>query len=65
MNIAHIIDVYGHHHRVHIIDGSILLMNSAMAQLCKEATAARIGLGHTLDNFEDLRPAAAPSDLCF
>jgi hypothetical protein len=26
-----------------------------MAQLCKESMAARVGLGHLLDNFEDSR----------
>jgi hypothetical protein len=26
-----------------------------MAQLCKAAMAARVGLGHLLDNFEDSR----------
>ena len=35
-------------------------MNSTIAQPCKEAMVARVGLSHTLDNFEDLRRPASP-----
>src|SRR6185437_4852973 len=38
-------------------------MNSAMAQPRREATAARGGLSHLLDNFEDLRRPSSPSGL--
>jgi hypothetical protein len=44
-----------HLHRVHTIDDFNYLRNSAMAQPCKEAMAARLGLGHLLDDFEDSR----------
>jgi hypothetical protein len=52
-----------HHHRVHTIDESNLLMNSAMAQPRREAMAARGGLSHLLDNFEDSRRPSSPSGL--
>jgi hypothetical protein len=48
---------------VHTIDDSNLLMNSAMAQLRREAMAARGGLSHLLDNFEDSRRPSSPSGL--
>ena len=38
-------------------------MNSAMAQPRREAMAARGGLSHLLDNFEDLRGRRLPLDL--
>jgi hypothetical protein len=44
-----------HLHRVHTIDDLIQLRNSAMAQPCKAAMAARVVLGHLLDDFEDSR----------
>jgi hypothetical protein len=49
-----------HHHRVHTIDESNLLMNSAMAQPRREAMIARGGLSHLLDNFEDSRRRHLP-----
>jgi hypothetical protein len=44
-----------HLHRVHTIDDLNKLRNSAMAQPCKTAMVARVGLGHLLDDFEDSR----------
>ena len=38
-------------------------MNSAMAQPRREAMAARGGLSHLLDNFEDLQRPSSPSGL--
>ena len=38
-------------------------MNSDMAQPRREATAARVGLSHLLDNFEDLRRPSSPFGL--
>src|SRR6185369_16341401 len=38
-------------------------MNSTMAQPRREAKAARGGLSHLLDNFEDLRRSSSPSGL--
>ena len=52
-----------HHHRVHTIDDSNLLMNSTMAQPRREAMVARSGLSHLLDNFEDLWWPSSPSGL--
>jgi hypothetical protein len=44
-----------HIHRVHTIDDLNKLWNSAMAQPYKAAMAAKVGLGHLQDNFEDSR----------
>ena len=52
-----------HHRRVHTIDESNELMNSAMAQPRREAMVARGGLSHLLDNFENLRRPSSPSGL--
>jgi hypothetical protein len=52
---THIIICLDHLHRVHTIDDINKLRDSTMAQLCKAAMAARVGLGHLLDNFEDSR----------
>ena len=47
----------------HTIDESNYLMNSAMVQPRREAMAARGGLSHLLDNFEDLRRPSSPYGL--
>jgi hypothetical protein len=52
---THIIICLDHLHRVHTIDDLNKLRNSAMAQPCKAAMAARVGQGHLLDNFKDSR----------
>jgi hypothetical protein len=50
-----------HLHRVHTIDDLNWLRNSAMAQPCMAAMAARVGLGHLLDDFEDTRRSSSLS----